>query len=330
MAGPEREMDALREAGPMALGSRLRRLSDRLMAGVHEIYKTSGVAFEPRWFPVFSYLAQYGPRSVGEVATALGWSHAAVSQTVRAMTTQGVLSSEKDDQDERRRVLTLSEEGHVTLASLLPVWTQVEAATRDLMAAAGPDFLTALDLVEDALAREDLAARARRLTLAQAMARVKISELDPAQPREAAAFEALNRAWRERHAQVTEEDEDLFAHPAAAAELGGAIWVARLPASMEVVGTVALMEREPGALALDYLVVAEDHRGEHIGRALAEAALRWAGRAGVTTITAACPTEAQVGLGLLRSLGFHVYRHGDATLELSLVLPQDSLPGRGS
>jgi DNA-binding MarR family transcriptional regulator/GNAT superfamily N-acetyltransferase len=312
MAGPEREVDALREAGPMALGSRLRRLSDRLMAGVHEIYKASGVGFEPRWFPVFSFLAQYGPRSVGEVATALGWSHAAVSQTVRAMTAQGVLTAEKDEQDERRRVLALSETGHVTLASLLPVWTQVEAATREVMAAGGPELLTALDGLEDALAMEDLASRARRLTRAQVMARVKVSELDAARPEDRAAFAEANRTWRGRHLTVSEDDEDLFEHPEVAHELGGAVFLARLPAASAVVGTVAMLAPdEPGEpYRLDYLWVDEAHRGQQIGRALVEAALTWARRSDAAAVSAPVHSSLAPALGLLRAEGFTVARQG--------------------
>ena len=326
MAGSERDVDALREAGPMALGSRLRRLSDRLMAGVHEIYRASGVEFEPRWFPVFSYLAQYGPRSVGEVASALGWSHAAVSQTVRAMTAQGVLTAEKDEHDERRRVLALSEVGHTRLAALLPVWRQVETATREVLQAAGPDLLTALDGLEDALGREDLAARARRLTKAQVMSRVKISVMDLDRADERAAFANLNRRWRQALADLTEDEEALLTRPEVIQELGGAIWVARLPGTPGVVGTVAVHTRPGEPAELCCLAVAEAHRGHQIGRALLETALEWLRAQRAPSVTAFAHSELAAALALFRDHGFTVERQGVgprnpwSDLELTLAI----------
>ena len=42
----------MRDLGGLALGSRLKRLSDRLYRGVARIYRELDVEMEPRWFPV--------------------------------------------------------------------------------------------------------------------------------------------------------------------------------------------------------------------------------------------------------------------------------------
>jgi hypothetical protein len=61
--------DLLTELGALALGSRLKRLADSLMQDGVRIYETVGSEFEPRWFPVFTYLYRRGPTSITEKNT---------------------------------------------------------------------------------------------------------------------------------------------------------------------------------------------------------------------------------------------------------------------
>ena len=60
--------DILDELGALALGSRLKRLSDALFQDGARIYQAAGQGFEPRWFPVFVYLYRKGPTSITELA----------------------------------------------------------------------------------------------------------------------------------------------------------------------------------------------------------------------------------------------------------------------
>ncbi|MFC0184416.1 hypothetical protein ACFFJX_18555 [Pseudarcicella hirudinis] len=46
-------MDLISELGPLAFGSRLKRLSDMVMKGGQEVYRHYGVDFEPKWFTLF-------------------------------------------------------------------------------------------------------------------------------------------------------------------------------------------------------------------------------------------------------------------------------------
>src|SRR5687768_9822375 len=104
-------MDFIQDLGHLAFGSRLKRLSDRIMSDGAEIYRTAGVDFEPRWFPLYRLLADHGVMSIGEAAAALGLTHAAISQTANMMMKQKIIAARKDRGDERRRVLSLTELG---------------------------------------------------------------------------------------------------------------------------------------------------------------------------------------------------------------------------
>ena len=46
-------MDLIKQLGPMALGSRLKRLTIRMNKDISLIYRKLGIEFEARWFPVW-------------------------------------------------------------------------------------------------------------------------------------------------------------------------------------------------------------------------------------------------------------------------------------
>jgi len=60
--------DVLGELGALAFGTRLKRLSDRVMHDGAKMYRATGIAFEPKWFPVYYYLSEMGPRSIMDIA----------------------------------------------------------------------------------------------------------------------------------------------------------------------------------------------------------------------------------------------------------------------
>ena len=62
-------MDLISDLGALALGSRLKRLSDRMMKSVSEIYRNSGLDFESKWFPLFYLLSKEGEKGIMENLT---------------------------------------------------------------------------------------------------------------------------------------------------------------------------------------------------------------------------------------------------------------------
>jgi len=51
-------MDFYYQTGKMALGSRLRRLSEKFTEDAAKIYALYDIAFDPKWFPAFYVLLQ--------------------------------------------------------------------------------------------------------------------------------------------------------------------------------------------------------------------------------------------------------------------------------
>ena len=53
-----KNMDFFNQTGKLAIGSRLRMLTDKITVDAAAIYKMFGVDLKPKWFPVFFVLSR--------------------------------------------------------------------------------------------------------------------------------------------------------------------------------------------------------------------------------------------------------------------------------
>ena len=315
-------MDFIKHLGLLALGSRLRRLSDRIMASGADIYRGDELDFEPRWFPLYRLVDERGPQTVGGAAQALGMTHAAVSQTVRAMAGRGILSAEKDARDERRRVLSLTARGRELLPKLQPLWDDIQAAVRDIASHCGADVLAVLDGMEHALQESDLAQRTADHGRRRQRDSVAIEPFSP-DPEFRDAFRDLNVEWLEKYFRVEPVDHEVLDDPdRIIIEPGGEILFARVDAHL--VGTCALQRTEPGVYELTKMAVTEAYQGRQIGKALMRAALDrarglHAKRVFLVTnsgLTPAVTLYRRVGFKVVRAGPHPKYERGDLTMEM--------------
>lgn len=147
--------DYTREAGGAAIGARLRRLSAAFDGDVARVYAALGIAFEQRWFGVLNQIALRGPATVGELAATLRITHVSVSQTRQSLAKAGLVVTQSDDDDARRKRLVLTPAGQALVDRLTPLWDLFADAALALDAEAG-GLAIALDRVDDALARRSL------------------------------------------------------------------------------------------------------------------------------------------------------------------------------
>ena len=154
--------------GTVFFGTRLRRLSEALDREVQALYRAEGIVFSPRWFAVVMALARQGPQTVGELAGAIGITHAAISQVRGELIAEHLVLVRADPKDRRRQVLDLSAEGRRRVAALQPFWQALAQATDALCAEEAPQFLAQLDALEAALSQRSLAARVDTIRNAKA------------------------------------------------------------------------------------------------------------------------------------------------------------------
>ena len=144
-------MDLISQLGELALASRLKRLSDRLMREVSRVYKEQALDFEARLFPVLFYLRSEGPSNITTIAKGLNLTHPAVTQVAHAMSRRKLIRSRRVVGDERQRELVLTQKGEVLVNELQPVWDEVRRATRELLQETNVDMIRNLERLEAAL-----------------------------------------------------------------------------------------------------------------------------------------------------------------------------------
>jgi DNA-binding MarR family transcriptional regulator len=153
------DTDFIRSHGNAGVGARLRRLSDRIDREAFAVYSHTGLHFEQRWMGILMLLDERGQITVGELAEALGITQPSVSQSLRSLQAEKMISEKPDQRDCRRRIQRLTKAGLAFVAKVRPIWAALMEAARDLDRE-GIDLLTPLDRVERMLDSKSLYDRA--------------------------------------------------------------------------------------------------------------------------------------------------------------------------
>jgi GNAT superfamily N-acetyltransferase/DNA-binding MarR family transcriptional regulator len=287
------------QAGPMALGSRLRRLADILTSDAGEVFALYHVDLDARWFPVFYTLTLKGEAAITELAADIGQSHPAVSQVVRQMTKAGVVETAKAAADSRKTLVRLTDAGRATAERLAPQCRDVAAAVDELLDQVGPGFWDSLLAVEEALAVRSMADRVRRIRKRRALDAVAIV---PFTSGHAGAFKALNLAWIEAHWEPEPADFAALDHPQAILDGGG--YIAMAMAEEQAVGTCALIKRDAATFELAKMAVTEAVKGQGVGQRLGEVIIAEARARGAERVYLESNTILEPAINLYRKLGF--------------------------
>ncbi len=266
-------MEYIAQLGLVALGSRMRAISDRLYATADEVYRASGLQLQGRWLPLLRILHDRGPQTVGEIAEAVGQTHSAVSQLADKLTDLGWVDVAIDPADRRRRRLALTAHAQAELRAAKPLWRAIEDLFTRHCREQGIDLLHTLSTFEHVLA-PTLAGTIVERAATQDRSALRILAFDPALREH---FYRLNEAWLRKYFYVEEIDHRVLSDPETEIiARGGTILFAML--GDEVVGTCALMPETDGGdthgtYELTKMAVDEQRQGLGIGRALMEAAI---------------------------------------------------------
>jgi DNA-binding MarR family transcriptional regulator len=158
--------DVVKEFGYLTLGTRLKRLGERLQAQTQVLLERVDIDLPPSQFPLLAVLDRLGPLNIGELTEAVGISQPGVTRLVDKLTGEGLLSSTQSADDRRVRTISLTKSGRQLLSRSKRAWPVIEAAVADACAGPADSILVLLAALEDALAFAPLSVRADRLSLA--------------------------------------------------------------------------------------------------------------------------------------------------------------------
>lgn len=259
----------LETLGKLALGSRLKALSDHFYGAADEVYQTLGARIESRWLPVLRYLWDVGPSSVTEVADAISQTHSAVSQLTDKLVRAGMVRRRRDPADGRRTVLTLTDKAHASLAELGPIWCAVRRGVTASLDAHATQLLDAIAACERALRERPVA---EAILAEHAAIMTTPVEIVPYAPELREHFYRLNAQWLEKYFRIEDIDRAVLGDPEHyILQPGGAIFFARL--GEDIIGTCALLQESPGVFELTKMGVDETFRGLGAGKRLLDACI---------------------------------------------------------
>ncbi len=155
--------DVVKELGYLALGTRLKRLGERLQAQTQVVLEEADIDLPASHFPLLAALDRLGDLKVGELAEALGASQPGVTRMLEKLEAEGAVESMQSDADRRARSIALTRSGRQLISrAKRAVWPVVEAAVADACAGPAKQLLSALTALEDAIAAVPLSGRAQR------------------------------------------------------------------------------------------------------------------------------------------------------------------------
>lgn len=118
-------MNLYQSLGYLALGSRLRRLSEGFLAEINRAYQNEGIDFDASWFPVFYLLSKNESLSIKELSEQTEVSHPAASQLITNLKNRALVTSATCVDDGRRQLVQLTDNGRALLAQIMPVWDAI-------------------------------------------------------------------------------------------------------------------------------------------------------------------------------------------------------------
>jgi DNA-binding MarR family transcriptional regulator len=157
--------DVVRELGFLTLGTRMKRIGERLQADSADIAAAHGIALHAGQATFIETLDRLGPLTVGEIAEALGVTQPGATRNVAELARKGLVKVAPGKNDQRQRVVTLTAKGRrLVETGQREVWPRIEAAVVELCANLGGPLLDQLTAIEDGLAEQSLLKRAEKNT----------------------------------------------------------------------------------------------------------------------------------------------------------------------
>lgn len=306
--------DVVAELGYMFLGSRLKRLAERLQADAVKVHRAVGIDAQPAELALLAAIDRFGPMTVSAAVDALGVSQPAVTRTASTLVTRGDLVAESSDEDQRQKVLRLSRQGRALVTKAkTKAWPLIGDAVASMCAPLEGGLLDQLAALERELAERPLDARAlsrggtgRSAGATDAKSGVAPDVLAIREYADDLAkdFYTINAEWIGAMFTLEAKDREILENPRATILDPGGFILFVESAELGVIGTCALMKVDEGVFELTKMGVLASARGRKAGELLLEAALSRASAMAIDTLYLLTNAKCVAAIALYEKLGF--------------------------
>jgi DNA-binding MarR family transcriptional regulator len=295
-------MDFFNKVGKMAIGSRLRMLTEKITEDAACIYKLYDVDLQPKWFPVFYVLSKGEEKTITAIAKEIGHSHPSVSKIIGEMSKKGFVSEKKDRTDGRRNLVKLSRKGKEINGKIQDQYTDIASAIEQVSEQTNHDLWKAIEEWEFILEQKSLFTRVKEQRKKRESEKITIVEY---QPEYQTAFRSLNEEWISTYFKMETADYKALDDPKGyILDNGGSILVALLDG--EPVGVCALVKmKDPDYdFELAKMAVSPRAQGKNIGWLLGQAIIEKANTLGAAKLYLESNTLLKPAINLYHKLGF--------------------------
>ena len=256
--------DVLAEMGHLALGSRLKRVAERMQADATRVFAERGLEIQGAHFPLLAALTTYGPLSVSEAVEAVGISQPAVTRIHNALGKLGLTATETVEGDSRQKRIRLTPEGETLVNALKrELWPHVRKAAQKLCEGPEGDMLSQIARIESGLQARSLYDRiCDEEAAASGRPALRLVEYDDSLAPE---FDAITREWVEDMFVLEDKDIEIIENPREKIiDRGGVILFVEAD-GLGTIGTCALMPVDGDTFELTKMGVRASSRGLKAG-----------------------------------------------------------------
>ncbi len=299
--------DVVREEGYLFLGSRLKRLAERMQGEVVGVAERAGLSIQASQYPLLATLDRYGPQTIGALTQAMAQSQPTVTRSVSRLVEMGLVEMDRRHRDQRHKTVSLTASGVAALErSKLMVWPRIEAAVAAMAGGLSGSLLDQVAALEVMLADQPLDRRAAAFATAGLSIRAFTDDL-------ARLFHDINAEWITSMYSLEPTDRDVLENPRARIIApGGAILFVEAK-GVGVIGTCALLKTGERRFELTKMGVVEKARGCKAGEFLLRAVIDHAATLDAEWLYLLSNRKSAAGIHLYEKLGFV---HDDETMRI--------------
>src|SRR5581483_8275286 len=254
------QTDVIADLGELFLGSRLKRLAERMQGGASRFVGDMGFKVQPTHMGLLAALDR-APMTVGQLVEAVGISQPGVTRGAGQLMRMGLIETVRS-KDQRQNTLRLTGKGEAQMMRIkLEVWPRLDRAVKSITGGLSGGFLEQIAAIETALAEKPLEMRAQETSLST----LRIRDFSPELRH---YFHDINAEWISAMFRMEAIDREVIENPEKhILEGGGAVLFVEAP-GLGVIGTCAIRKTGPKSAELTKMGVRAAVRGLKAGEFL--------------------------------------------------------------
>lgn len=288
----------LRERPALYLGTRLKRLAERMQAESVRWIQGLGLPVQPGNVLILASLFRDGPRTISSLARELQVAQPTVTRAVQTLIEDALVEVSREHVDQRLKTISLTQKGRdAWIATSVRVFGPAEVAVERMLAELDGPLLPLLDALERQMDDRPMDLRAADQRGAGLSIRAYDDSLAP-------VFKTLTADWMAEEGVLLPDDLHRLSDPRRfILDPGGAILFVEAR-GVGPVGTGALLRIEHGVYELASFGITRPARGGGAGGMLGRALIALAHELGAETLYVMTRRSLASALRLYESLGF--------------------------